>query len=201
MAKIHVTTTINGEPMEFLCEPQQTHARRAARTAGSHRHQGRLRLGRLRRLQRHGRRPLVCSCLMLAAEAEGHEIRPSRAWPRRQAASAAAEIPRDGGAAMRHLHAGLAGRLRGAAARRIPTRPRRKSASGSPATSAAAPAMTRSSARCWKPPPKCASRELEQPNEHRHRQQVDRPAHHPSRRRRQGHGPRRISPPTSPCPA
>ncbi len=27
-------------------------------------------------------------------------------------------------------------------------------------------------------------------NERRHRQQVDRPAHHPSRRRRQGHGPR-----------
>ena len=24
MAKIHVTTTINGEPTEFLCEPQQT---------------------------------------------------------------------------------------------------------------------------------------------------------------------------------
>ena len=24
MAKVHVTTTINGEPMEFLCEPNQT---------------------------------------------------------------------------------------------------------------------------------------------------------------------------------
>jgi carbon-monoxide dehydrogenase small subunit len=24
MAKIHVSTTINGEPTEFLCEPQQT---------------------------------------------------------------------------------------------------------------------------------------------------------------------------------
>ena len=24
MAKVHVTTTINGEPMEFLCEPYET---------------------------------------------------------------------------------------------------------------------------------------------------------------------------------
>ena len=24
MAKVHVTTTINGEPMEFLCEPNDT---------------------------------------------------------------------------------------------------------------------------------------------------------------------------------
>ena len=24
MAKTHVSTTINGEPVEFLCEPQQT---------------------------------------------------------------------------------------------------------------------------------------------------------------------------------
>ena len=24
MAKLHVTTTINGEPMEFLCEPNDT---------------------------------------------------------------------------------------------------------------------------------------------------------------------------------
>ena len=55
--KLHVTTTINGEPMEFLCEPSRHHARRAARAAGSHRLQGRLRLRRLRRLQHHARRP------------------------------------------------------------------------------------------------------------------------------------------------
>ena len=24
MAKLHVSTTVNGEPAEFLCEPQQT---------------------------------------------------------------------------------------------------------------------------------------------------------------------------------
>ena len=76
MAKLHVSTTINGEPMEFLCEPERHHARRAARAAGADRLQGRLRLRRLRRLQRsRWTIGLVCSCLMLAAEAEGHEIR------------------------------------------------------------------------------------------------------------------------------
>ena len=56
MAKVHVTTTINGEPMEFLCEPIGHHARRAARTLEPHRLQGRLRLRRLRRLLDHARR-------------------------------------------------------------------------------------------------------------------------------------------------
>jgi len=74
MAKIHVTTTINGEPEEFLCDPGETM------------------LDVLRnRLSLTGAKEgcatgdcgacsitldgtLVCSCLMLAAEAEGHEI-------------------------------------------------------------------------------------------------------------------------------
>lgn len=74
MAKIHVTTTINGEPEEFLCDPAETM------------------LDVLRnRLSLTGAKEgcatgdcgacsitldgtLVCSCLMLAAEAEGHEI-------------------------------------------------------------------------------------------------------------------------------
>ena len=41
MSKVHVTTSINGDPTEFLCEPD----------------------GRL-----------VCSCLVLGAEAEGREV-------------------------------------------------------------------------------------------------------------------------------
>jgi carbon-monoxide dehydrogenase small subunit len=74
MSKIHVTTTINGEPEEFLCDPAETM------------------LDVLRnRLSLTGAKEgcatgdcgacsitldgtLVCSCLMLAAEAEGHEI-------------------------------------------------------------------------------------------------------------------------------
>jgi len=74
MSKIHVTTTINGEPEEFLCDPAETM------------------LDTLRnRLSLTGAKEgcatgdcgacsimldgtLVCSCLMLAAEAEGREI-------------------------------------------------------------------------------------------------------------------------------
>jgi carbon-monoxide dehydrogenase small subunit len=43
VSKHHVSTIINGEPTEFLCEPQLTLLE-------------------------------VCSCLMLAVEAEGHKI-------------------------------------------------------------------------------------------------------------------------------
>ena len=74
MAKIHVNTIINGEPMEFLCEPHETL------------------LDVLRNeLQLTGTKEgcasgdcgacsvtvddrLVCSCLVLGAEAEGAEI-------------------------------------------------------------------------------------------------------------------------------
>ena len=56
MAKVHVTTTINGEPMEFLCEPIDTMLDALRGTVGAHRLQGRLRLRRLRRLLDHARR-------------------------------------------------------------------------------------------------------------------------------------------------
>ena len=55
MAKVHVTTTINGEPSEFLCEPNDTMLDALRGPLGPHRLQGRLRLRRLRRLQHHGR--------------------------------------------------------------------------------------------------------------------------------------------------
>src|SRR5487761_100607 len=55
MSKHHVTTTINGEPVEFLCEAQQTL------------------LDVLRdELNLTGR--LVCSCLTLGVEAEGRTV-------------------------------------------------------------------------------------------------------------------------------
>src|SRR3981081_2809572 len=75
MAKLHVSTTINGEPMEFLCEPGDTrlHARRAplgltgAKEGCASGDCGACSITLDDRL--------VCSCLMLAVEAEGHEIR------------------------------------------------------------------------------------------------------------------------------
>lgn len=74
MAKIHVTTTINGEPVEFLCEPQQSMLevlRGPLGLTGSKEGCGSGDCGACS-ITLDGR--LVCSCLMLAAEAEGREI-------------------------------------------------------------------------------------------------------------------------------
>jgi len=74
MSKVHVTTEINGEPCEFLCEPHQTlldALRNELGLTGTKEGCGTgdcgacsIRLG--------GR--LVCSCLVLAAEAEGQSV-------------------------------------------------------------------------------------------------------------------------------
>jgi aerobic carbon-monoxide dehydrogenase small subunit len=74
MSKIHVTTTINGEEAEFLCEPGQTlldALRDELRLTGSKEGCGSGDCGACS-VTIDGR--LVCSCLVLAAEAEGHEI-------------------------------------------------------------------------------------------------------------------------------
>lgn len=74
MSKIHVTTTINGEPAEFLCEPSQTlldALRNELRLTGSKEGCGSGDCGACSVIV-DGR--LTCSCLMFAAEAEGHAI-------------------------------------------------------------------------------------------------------------------------------
>ena len=74
MAKLHVSTTINGEPMEFLCEPQDTMLdalRGQLGLTGSKEGCASGDCGACS-VMLDGR--LVCSCLMLAAEAEGREI-------------------------------------------------------------------------------------------------------------------------------
>jgi len=74
MAKHHVSATINGEPSEFLCEPQQTlldALRDELLLTGSKEGCGSGDCGACSVIL-DGR--LVCSCLMLAVEAEGHEI-------------------------------------------------------------------------------------------------------------------------------
>ena len=75
MAKIHVTTSINGEPMEYLCEPNDTMLdalRGPLGLTGSKEGCSSGDCGACS-ITVDGR--LVCSCLMLAAEAEGHELR------------------------------------------------------------------------------------------------------------------------------
>ena len=74
MAKLHVTTTINGEPTEFLCEPHQSMLdvlRGTLGLTGSKEGCGSGDCGACS-ITLDGR--LVCSCLMLAAEAEGRSL-------------------------------------------------------------------------------------------------------------------------------
>jgi carbon-monoxide dehydrogenase small subunit len=74
MSKIHVTATINGEPAEFLAEPHQTlldALRNELLLTGSKEGCASGDCGACSVIL-DGR--LVCSCLVLAAEAEGHAI-------------------------------------------------------------------------------------------------------------------------------
>jgi carbon-monoxide dehydrogenase small subunit len=75
MAKLHVSTTINGEPVEFLTEPGESMLdvlRGPLGLTGSKEGCGSGDCGACT-ITLDDR--LVCSCLMLAAEAGGHEIR------------------------------------------------------------------------------------------------------------------------------
>src|SRR5271170_3739629 len=74
MSKHHVTTVINGEPMEFLCEAQQTMLdilRDEMHLTGSKEGCGSGDCGACSVIM-DGR--VVCSCLVLGVEAEGKDI-------------------------------------------------------------------------------------------------------------------------------
>ena len=74
MAKIHVTTTINGAPTEFLCDPSQTLLdvlRDQLGLTGTKEGCGSGDCGACT-IMLDGR--MVCSCLVLGAEAEGKKI-------------------------------------------------------------------------------------------------------------------------------
>ena len=74
MSRHHVSTVINGEPVDFLCEPQQTLLdvlRDELNLTGSKEGCGSGDCGACSVIV-DGR--LVCSCLMLAVEAEGHSV-------------------------------------------------------------------------------------------------------------------------------
>jgi len=74
MAKIHVNTTINGEAVEFLCEPQQTMLdvlRDNLGMTGSKEGCGSGDCGTCTIIADG---EMICSCLMLGAEAEGKKV-------------------------------------------------------------------------------------------------------------------------------
>jgi aerobic carbon-monoxide dehydrogenase small subunit len=74
MSKHHVSTTINGEPVEFLCETQQTMLdvlRNELNLTGSKEGCASGDCGACTVIL-DGK--IVCSCLMLGVEADGHEV-------------------------------------------------------------------------------------------------------------------------------
>jgi len=74
MAKVHVTTSINGQPVEYLCEPGQTLLdvlRNDLQLTGTKEGCGSGDCGACS-VTVDGR--LVCSCLVLGVEADGKEI-------------------------------------------------------------------------------------------------------------------------------
>jgi carbon-monoxide dehydrogenase small subunit len=75
MAKVHVSTTINGEPMEFLCEPNDTMLDALRGPLGLTGSKEGCASGDCGACSITLDDRLICSCLMLAVEAQDHEIR------------------------------------------------------------------------------------------------------------------------------
>lgn len=74
MAKLHVSTTINGEPVEFLCEPTDTMLDVLRGPLGLTGSKEGCSSGDCGACSITLDDRLVCSCLVLAAEAEGHQV-------------------------------------------------------------------------------------------------------------------------------
>ena len=154
MSKIHVTTKVNGDDVEFLADPRESLLdclRDKLDLTGAKEGCGTGDCGACS-VTLDG--TLVCSCLVLGVEAEGKSIETIEGM------ASGDELHPLQRKFIEHaaLQCGICtpGILVAAASCRnaTPTRPRPRSATGWPATSAVAPAMTRSSARCRMPPPK-----------------------------------------------
>jgi len=74
MAKLHITTAINGEPEEFLCDPGETMLDVLRNKLGLTGSKEGCSTGDCGACSITLDGTLVCSCLMLAAESEGREI-------------------------------------------------------------------------------------------------------------------------------
>jgi aerobic carbon-monoxide dehydrogenase small subunit len=75
MSKLHISTTINGEPEEFLCETYDTMLDVLRGPLGLTGSKEGCASGDCGACSIMLDDRLVCSCLMLAAEAQGHELR------------------------------------------------------------------------------------------------------------------------------
>ena len=110
MSKIHVTTTLNGDPTEFLCDPEDTLLdvlRDRLGMTGSKEGCGTGDCGACS-VTLDGR--LVCSCLVLGAEAAGRSVTTIEGMADGGTLHPlAAQVHRTCRPAMRHLHAGHSG--------------------------------------------------------------------------------------------
>ncbi len=147
--KLHVATTINGEPIEFLCDARQSLLEVLRDTLNFSGAKEGCNNGNCGACTVLVDGLPVDSCLVLAVEAEGASITTIEGLsPRVAFASDSAVLPGRRGAAMRRLHAGLhhdrprpcwiAARIRAS----------RRFVFNWPATCAAARGTTRSCARC-----------------------------------------------------
>jgi aerobic carbon-monoxide dehydrogenase small subunit len=75
MAKLHVSTTVNSEPVEFLCEPNDTMLDILRGPLGLMGSKEGCASGDCGACSITLDDRLVCSCLVLGVEAQGHEIR------------------------------------------------------------------------------------------------------------------------------
>ena len=146
--KYHVTTTVNGDEYEFLCEPQQTLLdvlRDELMLTGTKEGCATGDCGACT-VMVDG--VMVCSCLVLAVETEGAKIDTIEGM----ATGTDLHPLQRNFLELNGLQCGICTPGILIAARRcssaIPIRPKPKSATGSPAISAGAPATTRSSAPC-----------------------------------------------------
>jgi carbon-monoxide dehydrogenase small subunit len=74
MSKVHVTTSINGDPVEFLCTPEQTLVEVLRETLDQTGTKEGCSTGDCGACSVLLNGPLVCACLVLAVESEGAEI-------------------------------------------------------------------------------------------------------------------------------
>ena len=110
MAGVAVSTTINGDNVEYLCQPDETLLevlRDRLGLTGTKEGCGTGDCGACSIILDNR---LVCSCLVLGAGLKAGASRPSRAWRMAQVASAAAEIPRARSTPMRICTPGSYGR-------------------------------------------------------------------------------------------
>ena len=152
---VHVTTTINGNEAHFLCEPRQSLLECLRDVVGMTGSKEGCNDGNCGACTVNLDGRIVCSCLVLGVEAEGAQVNTIEGVASADGLHPIQQAFLENAA----LQCGICtpGFIVAAKACWTPSRTPTKdaSATGWPATCAAAPATTRSSAPCWTPGRRC----------------------------------------------